>query len=258
MPVSSPSMRFGPYEIELEGRSLRKFGYRIRLQPKSFLVLRALLERPGELVTREDLKAQLWPENTFVEFESSLNVAVRRLREALGDEAQNPVYIETVPRAGYRFIGVVEAGSSSDVRPALSLSDIQEAAEESLPAYHPRNGDASSPHVVQTAAPDEQRRSFAPWRMLVPVLALLAAIAVGVFLVRRETPHALVAAGPSIAVLPFADMSPGQEPAVSLRRPGGGVAEPSGQDSPDCASRRAARRSSSRAAPPTCTPLATS
>ena len=141
-------MRFGPYEIELEGRSLRKFGYRIRLQPKSFLVLRALLERPGELVTREDLKAQLWPENTFVEFESSLNVAVRRLREALGDEAQNPVYIETVPRAGYRFIGVVEAGSSSDVRPALSLSDIQEAAEESLPAYHPRNGDASSPHVV--------------------------------------------------------------------------------------------------------------
>ena len=97
MPVSSPALRFGPYEIDFEGRSLRKFGYRIRLQPKSFLVLRALLDRPGELVTREDLKAQLWPENTFVEFESSLNVAVRRLREALGDEAQNPVYIETDP-----------------------------------------------------------------------------------------------------------------------------------------------------------------
>src|SRR5208282_2140500 len=106
--VSPPPVRFGPYEVNLDSGDLRKFGYRIRLQPKSFLVLRALLERPGELVTREELKAQLWAENTFVEFESSLNVAVRRLRGALGDEAQHPVYIETVPRRGYRFVGEVE------------------------------------------------------------------------------------------------------------------------------------------------------
>src|SRR5271169_6876849 len=105
---ASPPVRFGPYEVDLDSGDLRKFGYRIRLQPKSFLVLRALLEHPGELVTREELRAQLWAENTFVEFESSLNVAVRRLREALGDQAQDPVYIETVPRHGYRFVGVVE------------------------------------------------------------------------------------------------------------------------------------------------------
>src|SRR5271165_4900950 len=105
---TSPPVRFGPYEVDLDSGDLRKFGYRIRLQPKSFLVLRALLEHPGELVTREELRAQLWAGNTFVEFESSLNVAVRRLREALSDQAQDPFYIETVPRRGYRFVGVVE------------------------------------------------------------------------------------------------------------------------------------------------------
>ena len=87
---ASSLIRFGPYEVNLESGDLRKFGYRVKLQPKSFLVLQALLESPGDMVTREELKARLWPEHTFVEFESSLNVAVRRLREALNDEAQNP------------------------------------------------------------------------------------------------------------------------------------------------------------------------
>ena len=108
---ATPMVRFGPYELDLESGDLRKFGYRIKLQPKSFLVLRALLHAPGEMVTREELRAQLWPENTFVEFESSLNVAVRRLREALSDEAQGPTYIETVPKHGYRFIGLLEPPS---------------------------------------------------------------------------------------------------------------------------------------------------
>ena len=76
-------MRFGPYAVNLNSGDLRKFGYRIKLQPKSFLVLQALLESPGEMVTREELKARLWAEHTFVEFESSLNVAVRRLRARL-------------------------------------------------------------------------------------------------------------------------------------------------------------------------------
>src|ERR1700757_2329234 len=101
-------VRFGPYSLNLQSGDLHKFGYRIKLQPKSFLIFKALLEAPGEMVTREDLKARLWAENTFVEFESSLNVAVRRLREALNDEAQSPVYIETVPKQGYRFIGTPE------------------------------------------------------------------------------------------------------------------------------------------------------
>ena len=117
--TASQSVRFGPYEVNLDSGDLRKFGYRVKLQPKSFLVLHALLEAPGELVTREDLKAQLWPENTFVEFESSLNVAVRRLREALSDEAQKPAYIETVPRHGYRFIGILEQPAASALAPRL-------------------------------------------------------------------------------------------------------------------------------------------
>ena len=117
-----PPVRFGPYEVNLDSGDLRKFGYRVRLQPKSFLVLRSLLVRPGELVTREELKAQLWPENTFVEFESSLNVAVRRLREALGDEAQHPVYIETVPRHGYRFVGVLEPSAAEECIPEKAFS----------------------------------------------------------------------------------------------------------------------------------------
>src|SRR5664279_3260685 len=105
---SSSTLRFGPYEVNLGSGDLRKFGYKVKLQPKSFLILQALLESPGEMVTRDDLRARLWPQNTFVEFESSLNVAVRRLREALSDDAQNPIYVETVPRRGYRFLGTME------------------------------------------------------------------------------------------------------------------------------------------------------
>ena len=113
--VSPPLVRFGPYEINLDSGDLRKFGYRVRLQPKSFLVLRALLVRPGELVTREELKAQLWPENTFVEFESSLNVAVRRLREVLGRRGPAPGLHRnrTAPWLSFRRdleLGFVERG----------------------------------------------------------------------------------------------------------------------------------------------------
>src|SRR5450755_515897 len=135
------SVRFGPYEVNLESGDLRKFGYRVKLQPKSFLVLRALLESPGELVTREDLKAQLWAENTFVEFESSLNVAVRRLREALSDEAQKPAYIETVPRHGYRFIGILEPAAPAVLAVAgttdrVSLLSSDGGGPAVLPANH--------------------------------------------------------------------------------------------------------------------------
>ena len=131
----TPVIRFGPYEVNVESGDLRKFGYRIKLQPKSFLVLQALLEVPGEMVTRDELKTRLWPENTFVEFEASLNVAVRRLREALSDEAQTPTYIETVPKHGYRFIGTVELvpiAPSVSLRPELVPIAGQSAAELGL------------------------------------------------------------------------------------------------------------------------------
>lgn len=101
-------LRIGAFELNLSTGELRKAGSRIRLQPQPFKVLALLLERPGELVTREELQQKLWSEDTFVDFEHALNFAVKKLRQALGDDADHPRYIETLPRRGYRFIGPVE------------------------------------------------------------------------------------------------------------------------------------------------------
>src|SRR5215469_11743999 len=106
---ASAVVQFGIFELDRRARELRKHGSRIRLQPKSMHILCALLERPGEIVTRDELKARLWPDDTFVDFESGLNTAVNRLRLALGDSAENPRYVETEARSGYRFIAPVQA-----------------------------------------------------------------------------------------------------------------------------------------------------
>ncbi|MFB3126729.1 MAG: winged helix-turn-helix domain-containing protein, partial [Candidatus Acidiferrales bacterium] len=105
----SPRMvRFGVYEVDLRAGELRKSGVKIKLQEQPFQILALLLERPGEVVTREEIQKKLWPADTFVDFEHSLNAAVKRLREALGDSADNPRFVETLPRRGYRFIYPVE------------------------------------------------------------------------------------------------------------------------------------------------------
>ena len=90
--------RFGAFELDRHTGELRKHGIRIRLQTKPFQILLALLETPGEFVTREDLQRRLWPSDTFVDFESGLNTAANRLRLSLGDSADSPRYIETLPR----------------------------------------------------------------------------------------------------------------------------------------------------------------
>jgi DNA-binding winged helix-turn-helix (wHTH) protein len=100
---------FGPFEADLLTQELRKHGIRLPLPRQSFQILKMLLERRGELVTREELRAALWPSDTFVDFEHSLNPAVNKLRDALGDTADDPRYIETLPRRGYRYVGGVEA-----------------------------------------------------------------------------------------------------------------------------------------------------
>src|SRR5579863_4873732 len=96
--------RFGPFEVDLEGRRLLKSGMAIALREQSFQVLAALMERPGEIVTREELRRRLWSSDTFVDFEVALNSAVSRLRDALGDSANSPSFIETIPKRGYRFV----------------------------------------------------------------------------------------------------------------------------------------------------------
>lgn len=98
------SVRFGAFEVDLEGHRLLKRGVPITLREQSFQVLAALVERPGELVTREELRKRLWSSDTFVDFEVALNSAVSRLRDALGDSANSPSFIETIPKRGYRFV----------------------------------------------------------------------------------------------------------------------------------------------------------
>jgi Tol biopolymer transport system component/DNA-binding winged helix-turn-helix (wHTH) protein len=106
--TSSPSLKFGPYLLDTRAGELRKNGAKIRVQEKPLRVLAALAEQQGQLVTREELKRHLWPDDTFVDFETGLNTAVSKLRDALSDSAEKPRFIETIPRRGYRFVSPVE------------------------------------------------------------------------------------------------------------------------------------------------------
>src|SRR6202140_5010258 len=106
---SQETIRFGGFEVDLRIGEVRKHGFKIRLQDQPFHVLQILLEHPGELVAREELQRQIWPADTFVDFEKGLNNAIKRLRDALGDSAEQPRFIETHSRRGYRFVGSVTA-----------------------------------------------------------------------------------------------------------------------------------------------------
>jgi TolB-like protein/DNA-binding winged helix-turn-helix (wHTH) protein/Flp pilus assembly protein TadD len=109
--LSSRVFAFGPFSVDLSSGELYKFGVRLKLRHQSFRILEELLEHSGEVVAREDLRKKLWPEDTFVDFDHGLNAAVERLRRSLGDSAENPKYIETLPRRGYRFLGTIQPAS---------------------------------------------------------------------------------------------------------------------------------------------------
>ena len=131
-------VRFGAFELNLRTGELRKGGVRISLPDQPFQFLKTLLDRPGELVTRDELRQRLWSAETFVDFEHGLNAAVRRLRDALGDSADVPRFVETVPRRGYRFIAPV----------------IRQPVAEETPPSRPAaesNGD-TSPTPIATPA----------------------------------------------------------------------------------------------------------
>ena len=133
----SPRLKFGPYLVDLAAGEIRKNGSRLRLQEKPLRVLALLAERQGELVTREELRKRLWPADTFVDFETGLNTAVSKLRDALSDSADKPRYIETIPRRGYRFIASVEvlASTTPPIRaPAIETTVRLEYTEVGEPA----------------------------------------------------------------------------------------------------------------------------
>jgi TolB-like protein/DNA-binding winged helix-turn-helix (wHTH) protein len=191
-------VRFGTFEADLGARELRKGGVRIKLQGQPFEVLAMLLERPGEVVPREELRQRLWSTDTFVDFDAGVNTAINRLREALGDSAENARFIETVPRRGYRFIAHVEAEGSR-----LRLS----------------NGAASKPassEVKQTAVstpariPGKRLMVLAlGLAALVVLLAALSLTGVRERLFKRSSAPRIE----SLAVLPLANLSgdPGQD-----------------------------------------------
>src|SRR5579871_2975844 len=121
-PSSVRSVRFGVFEVDLRSGELRKKGVRIRLQGQPYILLTALLKQQGEVVTREELRRELWPEGTFVDFDHSLGTAVNKLREVLGDSAANPRFVETMHRRGYRFIAPITAVGENDEAPVVGVA----------------------------------------------------------------------------------------------------------------------------------------
>jgi DNA-binding winged helix-turn-helix (wHTH) protein len=130
MSARSPRVaRFGVFEVDLRAGEVRKQGLKVRLQEQPFQVLAMLLEHPGEVVTREELQKRLWPADTFVDFDHGVNTAINKIREALGDSADNPRFVETLHRRGYRFIYPVESLTPSpSPREAVSELESEEGA----------------------------------------------------------------------------------------------------------------------------------
>src|SRR6266478_697939 len=124
------ALRFGLFELDLQAGELRKSGVKIKLQEQPLQVLIALLQKPGEVVTREELRRKLWNAETFVDFEHSLATAINKIREALGDSAENPRFVETLPRRGYRFIAPVNGLQRDAQSPATAVeSDALEVSK---------------------------------------------------------------------------------------------------------------------------------
>ena len=178
--VRRPPVRFDVFEADLESGELRKHGQRIKLPQQSFRVLQLLVERPMQLVSRDELRESLWPSDTFVEFDHGLNNAVNRLRETLGDSAQQPRFIETVPRRGYRFIASIEMTAPD---PIVLPEPAPPVIETAVPAAVPALDTLSA-----------SRRLFVFGAGAMAIILLLAAIA---WNRRTAAPPA------SVVVLPF-------------------------------------------------------
>lgn len=188
----SGRVRFGVFELDLRAGELRKHGLQVRLQEQPFQVLTMLLEHGREVVTREELQKRLWPADTFVDFDQGLNKAINKIREALGDSAESPRFVETVARRGYRFLAEVTAiGAAPDSGP--------ERATEKLPQTHAR--DAIAPSSKQPA-----HRRFIPqvaWVLSSSVLLILAILSAWTFHSRNVASPAIR----SLAVLPLESLS---------------------------------------------------
>src|ERR1700761_5740230 len=177
VPVSNSKLTFGLFEVDLESGELWKAGFRVKLQTQPFKVLAALLEHPGQIVTREELQLRLWGRDTVVDFDHSLGTAVNKIREALGDSADSPRYIETLAKRGYRFIAPVNVLHTPSS--GIDLIDATQAAELASP-----HGDTPADHafVAATGAlPPRTAPRYAellrPSRGALSILAIFFAVA---------------------------------------------------------------------------------
>src|ERR1700719_3721875 len=127
-------VRFGTYEVSLQSGEVRKSGLRIKIQQQPMKLLEILLERPGEVVTREELRARVWSDETFGDFDQAVNIAIGKLRSAFGDSAENPRFIETLPKRGYRFIADVSVVDSDarPKRPESAAGDLPGSQEKKI------------------------------------------------------------------------------------------------------------------------------
>lgn len=146
--------KFGEFEADLRAAELRKRGHRLRMQMQPFQILVALLERPNDVVTREELRLRLWPEDTFVDFDHGLNTAVAKLRETLGDSAASPKYVETIAKRGYRFLAEVE--KLEDITLPGAAPTVTAVAPVSPAAPASAKGTETVPQVASADAAVEQ------------------------------------------------------------------------------------------------------
>jgi len=199
-PPSVRSVRFGVFEIDLRAGELRKKGIRIKLQGQPFLLLITLLKQRGELVTREELRRTLWPENTFIDFDHSLGTGINKLREVLGDSAANPRFIETLPRRGYRFIAPIETVGASEDPPAVSEAAPGEQAKAT----------ADPPGAIDHDRVDLPKKTTAGDRARWPLVWKIAglALAPAILMVWMLLPESRPLPGiRSLAVLPLESLS---------------------------------------------------
>ena len=208
---SSRKVRTGLFEIDLASGQLHKNGRRLPLQEQPFRVLAMLLEHPGEVVTRQELQARLWPADTYVGFDEGLNTAIRKLRTAFGDSAGNPRFIETLPRRGYRFIAPVTETTTAD---GLSLEhgSAQGMGHRLKATAAARTGRARPQQVEQPpTAADRRRRGKRA--VLVTAFLVLVLTVVAYVMRTRSSPGSAPAKRAMLAILPFQNLSndPGQE-----------------------------------------------
>ena len=198
-PVRATSVvRFGTYEVSLQSGEVRKAGMRIKVQQQPMKLLQILLERPGEVVTREELRSRVSTDESFGDFDQAVNIAIGKLRSALGDSAENPRFIETLPKRGYRFIADVSV-ADTDVRPKKP-----ESAAGDLPGQERKTGSSDEPQSGGLAVAPKRR----PWpspRLIVAFTLVLGLLIIFVVLFR---PRGRAPTGiRSLAVLPLENLS---------------------------------------------------